>query len=198
MAAGINPTEDPRKHPSASRRGAGEGCAAPPERHIVGERSSEAGADMSQYQITGPSPRRFAHGPQTMSETDSLISSAVTACRRFSPRAISVRSARSFTRGVLARQGIEAADVEIVVGELAANAYKHAQTPFTVALRCAAGGCGVEVFDESRALPADEARVAVTDAGGRGLMTVDALASAWGARPVYGGKVVWAEVRAVA
>ncbi len=89
-----------------------------------------------------------------------------------------------------------ASDVEIVVGELAANAYVHARTPFTVSLRCAAAGWRVEVFDQSTELPSPRRSAGPAEEGGRGLMMVDAIAAAWGACRVDGGKVVWADLGA--
>ena len=51
----------------------------------------------------------------------------------------------------------------------------------------------IEVTDTSPQLPVlrehDHRR-----ANGRGLRMVDAIAARWGARPVPGGKVVWAEL----
>jgi anti-sigma regulatory factor (Ser/Thr protein kinase) len=83
--------------------------------------------------------------------------------------------------------------VETVVGELAANAYVHARSPFTVSLYCHDQRISVEVEDQSSVMPAISAPAGV-DLGGRGLVMVRAIAATWGARPVDVGKVVWAEM----
>lgn len=83
--------------------------------------------------------------------------------------------------------------VTAIVAELVANAVLHAGTALEVRLLRLPGRVRVEVRDRAAHLP----RLSVPqleDESHRGLFIVDRFASAWGADPVPGGKVVWAEV----
>lgn len=79
-----------------------------------------------------------------------------------------------------------------IANELAANAVKHAGTPFEVLLRRSGDRVTVEVLDRSRRLPR-LVPAGPSDACHRGLHIVAALARRWGVRPTLDGKVVWAE-----
>ncbi|MFE1951982.1 ATP-binding protein [Streptomyces sp. NPDC059524] len=89
--------------------------------------------------------------------------------------------------------------VTLIVSELAANAIRHGRVPgrdFHLHLTAAPTVVRAEVTDtRSERIPRrpDARRSAFTD-GGRGLILVAALASAWGWRPRTGGpgKTVWA------
>lgn len=115
------------------------------------------------------------------------------ASRHFGPRAAQVRAARVFAAGTAQQWGMDPADVEVVVGELAANAYVHARSEFTVSLRCHDDRISIEVEDRSPAMPRVSGHPG-DGQGGRGLVLVEAIAATWGAREVGAGKVVWAEV----
>jgi anti-sigma regulatory factor (Ser/Thr protein kinase) len=121
-----------------------------------------------------------------------------TAKKDFAPRVDDVRAARRFAATAAVCWGMESRDVETVVGELAANAFRHAGTRFSVSLSCDDDVLAVEVADGSSGVPAiagrPHARSLVT---GRGLLMVDALANDWGARTTPDGKIVWAELPAV-
>ncbi|MCL2582579.1 MAG: ATP-binding protein [Streptosporangiales bacterium] len=81
-------------------------------------------------------------------------------------------------------------DAAIVVAELAANAFQHAGTGFSVTVHCAP----------------DEIRISVRDHGflrdglglppvqGHGLHLVDRIAGTWGTVPLRDGKTVWARL----
>ena len=119
----------------------------------------------------------------------------MTAKQDFAASAAAVRAARQFAAMTVARWGVDPAEIETVVGELAANAYTHAHSPFTVSLHRLDGCVSVEVEDQSFDLP----KIAVGPADaprGRGLIMVDAISSSCGTRPTSAGKVVWAEVSA--
>jgi anti-sigma regulatory factor (Ser/Thr protein kinase) len=83
--------------------------------------------------------------------------------------------------------------VTAIVAELVANAVLHAGTMLELRLIRRTGRVRVEVRDRATRMP----RLTIPDPedeGHRGLFIVDRFAAAWGADPVPGGKVVWAEV----
>ncbi|WP_412517508.1 ATP-binding protein [Actinomadura madurae] len=83
--------------------------------------------------------------------------------------------------------------VTAIVAELVANAVRHAGTALELRLLRGTGRIRVEVRDRAAQLP----RLTVPgplDESHRGLFIVDRFANSWGADPVTGGKVVWAEV----
>ena len=119
--------------------------------------------------------------------------------REFEPRSEDVRAARHFAAAQAAGWGLDPSDLEIVVAELAANAFRHAGTRFTVSLCYVDNSLTVEVADGSRSLPVPGPdRSAQVDplawTSGRGLLMVDTLVLAWGVRAVRTGKIVWAEL----
>ena len=108
-------------------------------------------------------------------------------------------AARSAVAGCCAdaATGPECADaVVLMTSELVTNALRHGSGP--VRLACDAGQVSVrvEVGDDDRQWP----RMRYVDdesENGRGMVIVDALASAWGvADAPHGGKIVWFEVPA--
>jgi anti-sigma regulatory factor (Ser/Thr protein kinase) len=115
--------------------------------------------------------------------------------RAFGTQITEVRAARHFALSEAARWGLESRSLETVVGELAANAYSHACTPFSVSLVYADEDVSVEVGDGSASLPV--LPDGPSEEAGRGLVMVDRLAEGWGVRPTSSGKIVWAEVRAI-
>jgi anti-anti-sigma factor len=117
---------------------------------------------------------------------------------RFPPVPDSVAEARALTLAICASWNVPVRAVEqvqVIVTELAGNAVRHARTSFELTLRCSARFVHVRVHDRS-SHPARLRGPASPDAeAGRGLMLVDAFATAWGSRPTRDGKVVWATVR---
>ena len=115
--------------------------------------------------------------------------------RGFGANAEQVRAARSFTHDVMDNWGLESSDVVLVVGELTANAVRHARSAFTLSLRRLDDSVTVEVTDTSpeQVLPA---KPAPSGTSGRGLVIVDRLALVWGSRPAGCAKTVWAQIRA--
>jgi anti-sigma regulatory factor (Ser/Thr protein kinase) len=104
-----------------------------------------------------------------------------------------VASARRFVAGVLHEWGIDADDVILAVGELAANAVLHARTSFTVSVCRDPARLTVEVADHNPRLPA-LGQPPPGALSGRGLMLVDAVSTAWGVRTDHmEGKLVWAQ-----
>jgi len=116
--------------------------------------------------------------------------------RSFAGRPDSAAAARSFTLRAmdewkLVRAGNRAA---AIVGELAANAVQHAETPFEVRLHRHAATITLEVIDRGRQLP-QAVHTGRYEAGQRGLLIVETLADRWGIRFTDHGKAVWAEMR---
>ena len=108
--------------------------------------------------------------------------------------------ARRFVDETLTDWGLESIcdDARLVTSELSANAMLHARTDFRVTLR--SDGLGllrIEVRNGTGPMSAPAAPP--QDAtGGRGLVLVGELATAWGTRVVGAGKVVWAELGSTA
>lgn len=119
----------------------------------------------------------------------------------FWPRPEEVRAARHFATTAAVSWGLESSDLATVVGELAANAYRHADTTFTVSLSHDGTVLTIAVADGSPGVPTvpgeSQAELESFASSGRGLLMVDALANEWGARSTPGGKIVWAELPAI-
>ncbi|WTW94282.1 ATP-binding protein [Streptomycetaceae bacterium NBC_01309] len=90
--------------------------------------------------------------------------------------------------------------LELLVSELVTNAVQHSPQSTTVTVEVLRGDRTVRiaVTDAGVLLPrprrAKSAAESSADEHGRGLLLVEALAEAWGSRPVPGGKVVWCDV----
>lgn len=112
----------------------------------------------------------------------------------FTAEPASVRDARLFVCGLLHAYGLTtmAADVELVVSELATNAVTHARTPFTVEVRRDGPRLVLAVRDGTSQVPVPVSAGA-RDTRGRGLAIVAALSQDWGSdeRPAS-AKSVWA------
>jgi anti-anti-sigma regulatory factor len=97
---------------------------------------------------------------------------------------------RAIVQAFCARHGLDAlaGNAELVITELVVNAVVHGAAPVTARAAVLRRYLHLAVADRSPALPR---LVDPGDAGGRGLMIVEALTVAWGATPRPGGKVVW-------
>lgn len=106
-----------------------------------------------------------------------------------------LRQARRFVIHVLRHWGFShlETDAVIVVSELVANAFEHAQSPCCVTVRRTRTGVQIEVKDDGPGSP-DPQRIDVSNERGRGLRIVAELSVAWGVRTEKGSKVVWAEL----
>ncbi|WP_405452002.1 ATP-binding protein [Streptomyces erythrochromogenes] len=92
-------------------------------------------------------------------------------------------------------------DLVLIASELATNAVRHGGTParVTLALRCPGNGRRVvrlEVEDSGPGFdpPSRPHAIRVESCTGRGLLLVETLSSAWGARATAAGQLVWAEL----
>ncbi|WP_233226195.1 ATP-binding protein [Amycolatopsis sp. CA-126428] len=102
--------------------------------------------------------------------------------------------ARHWAEAQLAALGDrEIIDAVIVVGELLDNAYQHAGGPRQLRIYHRATPCEVTVAVADSG--AGEPQVRAPDrGGGRGLLLVDQLCSAWGVSRHDDGKLVWGRV----
>jgi anti-sigma regulatory factor (Ser/Thr protein kinase) len=84
-------------------------------------------------------------------------------------------------------------DLNIIVGELVANAVMHGRAPIALMLSCRAGKVLVEVSDGASDLDAVRFRdIDAPQFGGRGLRILAALVDEWGIAANAKGKTVWA------
>ncbi|UUU26720.1 SpoIIE family protein phosphatase [Streptomyces sp. DSM 40750] len=107
-----------------------------------------------------------------------------------------VGQARRYTRRVLRAWGIEseADTVLLVVSELVTNALVHTDGRVRLDLTLLADRLRVAVADASPRTPMKPTIIGWEATGGRGILLVEAVSSAWGTVPVSGGKQVWAEI----
>ena len=107
----------------------------------------------------------------------------------------SAATARRFVANVLEEWQVPGLvdTVTLLVSELVTNAVLHARTECELVLRLRDRVLRVEVHDRSPVAPSR--RLYEADAGtGRGMLLIEALASAWGADAGDAGKQVWFEV----
>jgi anti-sigma regulatory factor (Ser/Thr protein kinase) len=82
-------------------------------------------------------------------------------------------------------------DVRLVASELASNATRHAETPFTVRLEGLSDSVRLTVTDESSSRPI-RSEMQLTATAGRGLNIVRSYSRDWGVTRGNGTKSVWA------
>lgn len=85
------------------------------------------------------------------------------------------------------------ADLELLSTELITNAVRHTESSCTVTVCWTGMRVRVEVTDVSPLRP-HRRRSSPEAEGGRGLLLVESLATAWGSAPDPAGKVVWFEL----
>ncbi|MEV8034873.1 ATP-binding protein [Streptomyces sp. NPDC086182] len=93
----------------------------------------------------------------------------------------------------LSSQTVE--DLELLAGEVIANAITHTDGTCVVCLRWTGTRLRVEVTDAEQATGA-AISAGPSEESGRGLFLVDALAASWGTQLTHAGKIVWFEVSA--
>ncbi|MFJ3927401.1 SpoIIE family protein phosphatase [Streptomyces sp. NPDC090022] len=107
-----------------------------------------------------------------------------------------VLHARRFTARTLRTWGlVEEVDAALlVVSELVTNAIAHTQGEVGMDLTLSADRLRIAVNDASPRSPVKPVSVSWESTGGRGLLIVEAMTTAWGSVPLSGGKQVWAEI----
>jgi anti-anti-sigma factor len=118
--------------------------------------------------------------------------------QRFPPAPDSVADARTLTVATCAAWAVPDRVVEqlqVIVTELAGNAVRHGRTPFDLILRGSPRYIHVRVHDRNSVPARLQGPASLEAESGRGLLLVDAFATAWGCRRTGDGKVVWATVR---
>ena len=85
--------------------------------------------------------------------------------------------------------------IELILTELASNVVRHARTPFTLMLAWNGHTVRGEVSDANPESPRPQDIVPPDSPGGRGLLLVRELATAWGAQVHRNGKTVWFTIR---
>lgn len=103
--------------------------------------------------------------------------------------------ARDWVRSALDDWGLEhlTDDAVVVVSELVGNAVTHAATECEVSVSRGDGSVRIEVSDRGPGTPEPQPHDDLAE-GGRGLVLIGVLSSAWGVEDVPGGKRVWAEI----
>jgi anti-sigma regulatory factor (Ser/Thr protein kinase) len=108
-----------------------------------------------------------------------------------------VGHARRFTRRTLRTWGVPAADLDavlLVVSELVTNALVHTDGKVRLHLTLIGDRLRVAVADTSPRTPIKPTSIGWEATGGRGILLVEAMSTAWGSVPVSGGKQVWSEI----
>ena len=87
-------------------------------------------------------------------------------------------------------------DAELLVSELVTNALRHGDPDITLQMSTHPPRLGVGVVDRGEADSIAPRNPPPGQPDGRGLMIVDAIASAWGVHPIDPppGKIVWFEL----
>ncbi|MDL5205554.1 SpoIIE family protein phosphatase [Streptomyces sp. ALI-76-A] len=108
-----------------------------------------------------------------------------------------VGHARRFTRRTLRAWGVPGDTVDavlLVVSELVTNALVHTDGRVRLDLTRINHRLRVAVADSSPRTPVKPTSIGWEATGGRGILLVEAMSSAWGTVPVSGGKQVWSEI----
>ncbi|MEW2417220.1 SpoIIE family protein phosphatase [Streptomyces sp. NPDC046866] len=107
-----------------------------------------------------------------------------------------VLHARRYTARTLRSWGVEEEldTALLVVSELVTNAVAHTQGEVGMDLTLSADRLRIAVNDASPRSPVRPVSVSWESTGGRGLLIVEAVTTAWGSVPLSGGKQVWAEL----
>jgi CheY-like chemotaxis protein len=103
--------------------------------------------------------------------------------------------ARDWVRSALLEWGLDELvdDALLVVSELVGNAVTHAASSCRLSVSRANDSVRIEVTDRGEGTPQPQPQDSMAE-GGRGLVLIGAMSSAWGVEDVPEGKKVWAEI----
>jgi anti-sigma regulatory factor (Ser/Thr protein kinase) len=126
---------------------------------------------------------------------DGLVAGALRWAQEYDAAPHTVAEVRRLARSALQETGVpQHPELDLVVTELAANAVRHANTPYRVAIEVRDDTVVVEVHDACERLP-ERRNPEPTEGGGRGLLIVESVCRRWGVTPAgQQGKTVWAEL----
>jgi anti-sigma regulatory factor (Ser/Thr protein kinase) len=149
----------------------------------------------------GHRPLLFATMPQARRAIAESLPRTHRVQTRLLPQPISVSTARDLVALVCRRWQMPQLrhDAALVVSELTANAVEHARTDLVLTVSRSGSRLHLAVRDGEPRYPRicqpprPDDPASPTERG-RGLLLVHAVATAWGAIPARGGKVVWATV----
>lgn len=148
----------------------------------------------------GQRPMLFATMPESRIAAAGRLSRAPRLQVRLAPSPASVRAARDLVAQACHTWHLpQVHDAGLIMSELASNAVEHARTNFVVTVSRNDTRLYLAVRDGAMSFPhlsgpAASSQQASLNERGRGLQLVHATATAWGAMPTRGGKVVWAIV----
>jgi anti-anti-sigma regulatory factor/anti-sigma regulatory factor (Ser/Thr protein kinase) len=108
----------------------------------------------------------------------------------------SATEARWFVDEICRSWGVEklSGPAQLVATELVSNSIRHARTAIELMVSLRSRYLHIAVRDRSVVLPRRRA-ADLHGEGGRGLLVVEALSTAWGSSPTDDGKVVWATLK---
>jgi anti-sigma regulatory factor (Ser/Thr protein kinase) len=133
-------------------------------------------------------------GSDGIQAADAPAGRGVASARSFLAAPSSVSVVRAWTRAELAAQHAGPCAVEVaqlLISEVATNAVMHARGEWIVVRWSTDGQLRAEVHDQDPEHNPRLGHPGPSDAGGRGLILVQALASAWGTWTGSSGKCVW-------
>jgi anti-sigma regulatory factor (Ser/Thr protein kinase) len=115
------------------------------------------------------------------------------------PDPSAARQARRFTARVCKAAGLSADLCDtcvLLASETVTNAVLHGRSPVRLTVIIGPQGIRVEVGDDNSRLPVLHAEHDLEALDGRGVLLIEACATAWGVLPDRYGKIVWFEVAA--
>jgi len=151
-------------------------------------------------QIRGPRPMLYATMPEARVAVGDWSRRFDRLQTRLTPTPRSVRAARDLvTQACQTWHLPQLHAAQLVVSELVSNAVQHARTDIVVTVLRTGTRLHVAVRDDAARFPhlteaGSTTQPAALNRRGIGLRLVHAAATAWGAMPTRGGKVVWATI----
>lgn len=123
------------------------------------------------------------------------LNGADRASANFPAELASAGRARDLVRMLCRRWQIPGvlSDAEIVVTELVENAVRHSRSECSVTVQVSSDTLTISVSDHASQPPRLQ-HPRPNQAGGRGLLLIEAVSRRWGFQPTENGKLVWADL----